>query len=507
MLLIWILTPAALLIGLGSGYVIRKQIITKQGESLEAKTQKAIEEAEKKKEKILDEAKSEARKIKDQAEKEIKEKDQRLHQLETSLRKKEENLDKKSLNLDKERSSLSKKEKQFKELRKEISKLKSRQEEKLVEIAEMDREEAKKALLAQIEEEEQAEVLNIIKKKEEEAKEEADEKASKIISTVIGRMASEVTAENTVSTVSLPDDDMKGRIIGREGRNIQSFERQLGVDLIVDDTPEAVVISCFDPIRREQARIALEKLIADGRIHPAKIEETIDKAKEEVNKRIKKAGEEAAYEVGVAGTHSDLIKVLGRLKYRTSFGQNVLKHSLEVAHIAQMLAEELGADDEVAKKAGLFHDIGKAIDHEVSGNHAEISHDIGKKYGLGKEILHAISAHHDDVEPKTLEAIIVKAADAISGARPGARRETLDFYIKRLKDLESIANSYDGVESSYAIQAGREIRMIVQPDDIDDLEAKKLARNVAKRVEKELDYPGQVKVNVVRETRAVEYAK
>lgn len=507
MLLIWILTPAALLVGLGSGYVIRKRIVVKQGESLEAKTQKALEEAEKKKAEILDQAKNEARKIKDQAEQDLKEKDKRLHELETSLRKKEENLDKKSLNLDKERGSLSKKENQVKQLREEVSDLRAKQEKKLVNIAQMNREEAKKTLLAQIEEEEKAEVLNIIKKKEEEAKEGAEEVASKIISTVIGRMASEVTAENTVSTVSLPDDDMKGRIIGREGRNIQSFERQLGVDLIVDDTPEAVVISCFDPIRREQARIALEKLIADGRIHPAKIEETIDKAKEEVDKRVKKAGEEAAYEVGVAGAHSDLIKVLGRLKYRTSFGQNVLKHSLEVAHIAQMLAEELGANEEIAKKAGLFHDIGKAIDHEVSGNHADISYDIGKKYGLSKDVLHAISAHHDDVEPKTLEAIVVKAADAISGARPGARRETLDFYIKRLKDLESIANSYEGVDNSYAIQAGREIRMIVQPEDIDDLAAKKMARNVAKRIEKELDYPGQVKVNVVRETRAVEYAK
>ncbi len=507
MLLVWILTPVALVVGLGSGYIIRKQIIAKQGKSLEAKTQKQIEQAEKKKDEIIEQAKDEARKIKDKADKEIKEKEKHLQKLEQSLRKKEENLDKKSLNIDKERSSLAGKEKRVKELRREIDSLKTKQEEKLVNIAEMSREEAKETLLDQVEQEEQAEVLNIIKKKEEEAKDEAEEKAHKIISTVIGRMASEVTAESTVSTVSLPDDDMKGRIIGREGRNIQSFEKELGVDLIVDDTPEAVVISCFDPIRREQARVALEKLIADGRIHPAKIEETISKAKEEVEKRIKKAGEQAAYEVGVAGAHSDLIKVLGRLKFRTSFGQNVLKHSLEVSHIAQMLAAELGADEEIAKKAGLFHDIGKAIDHEVSGNHAEISHDIGKKYGLSQEILHAIAAHHDDVEPKTMEAVIVKAADAISGARPGARRETLDFYIKRLKDLESIANSYDGVDNSYAIQAGREIRMIVQPEEIDDLAAKKLARNVAKRVEKELDYPGQVKVNVVRETRAVEFAK
>jgi ribonuclease Y len=507
MLLVWILTPVALVVGLGSGYIIRKRIIAKQGESLEAKTQKALEEAEKKKDEILDQAKKEAKKIQEETEKELKEKERHLHKLEDSLRSKENNLDKKSLNLDREKSDLVKKEKRIKELRKEIDELKNRQAEKLIKIADMSREEAKQTLLEQIEQEEQAEVLNIIKKKEEEAKEESEERANKIISTVIGRMASEVTAESTVSTVSLPDDDMKGRIIGREGRNIQSFEKQLGVDLIVDDTPEAVVISCFDPIRREQARVALEKLIADGRIHPAKIEEIIDKAKEEVEKRIKKAGEQAAYEVGVAGAHSDLIKILGRLKYRTSFGQNVLKHSLEVAHIAQMLAEELGADEEVAKKAGLFHDIGKAIDHEVSGNHAEISRDIGKKYGLSEEVLHAIAAHHDDIEAKTLEAIIVKAADAISGARPGARRETLDFYIKRLKDLENIANSYEGVENAYAIQAGREIRMIVQPKEIDDLEAKKMARTVAKKIEKELDYPGQVKVNVVRETRAVEYAK
>jgi ribonuclease Y len=507
MSLIWILTPVALLIGLGSGYIIRKQVMAKQGQSLEAKTQQQIEEAKKKKEQILAEAEEEARRIKKESESELKEKEKHLQELEKSIRKKEENLDKRSLNLDDEKKEINEKRKKIKQIRKEIDEIKTDQQERLAKVAEMSKEKAKDVLLSQVEEEQEAEVLEMINRMEKEAKEEGEKKANKIIATVIGRLASEVTAESTVKTVSLPNEEMKGRIIGREGRNIQSFEKEAGVDLIVDDTPEAVVISCFDPVRREQARIALEKLVADGRIHPAKIEETLKKAKEEVEKEIKKAGEQAAYEVGVAGAHSDLIKILGRLKYRTSFGQNVLKHSTEVAHIASMLAGELDADEEIAKKAGLFHDIGKAIDHEVSGNHALISKDIGKKYGLSEEVIHAIAAHHEDEEPKTLEAIIIKAADAISGARPGARRETLDFYLKRLKDLESIADSYEGVNNSYAIQAGREIRMIVEPEEISDLQAKKLARKVADRIEKELDYPGQVKVNVVREKRAIEFAK
>ena len=507
MSLIWILVPAALIVGAGTGYIVRKGLVKRQKKSLGAKTEQIIKDAKDKRETILGQAKDQARGIKDRVEKEVNDRERHLQGLERSLRKKEETLDQRSLNLEEEKKEVSQQGEQLKTLREEMEEVKSNQEKELSKIAKLTLQQAKELLLKKVEEEEKAEVLNLIRKMEADAKEEGEKKANKIISTVISRLASEVTAENTVSTVPLPNEEMKGRIIGREGRNIQAFEKEAGVDVIVDDTPEAVVISCFDPIRRERARIALEKLIADGRIHPAKIEEALVKAREEVDKEIKKAGEQAVYEVGIAGVHSDLVKILGRLRYRTSFGQNVLKHSLEVSHIAAMLAAELGADEDITKKAGLFHDVGKAVDHEVSGGHAIISQDIGKKYGLSEEILHAVAAHHGDVEPKTIEAIIIQAADAISGARPGARRETLDFYLKRLKDLEDIANSYEGVDSSYVIQAGREVRIIVKPEKVDDLKAQQLSRKIAKRVEKELDYPGQVKVNVIRETRAIEFAE
>lgn len=350
-------------------------------------------------------------------------------------------------------------------------------------------------------------MIRIIKATEKEAKESADEEARKIVATVIGRIASDTASESTVSTVSLPSDEMKGRIIGREGRNIQAFERLAGVDVIIDDTPGAVVISSFDPVRRQVARVALEKLVADGRIHPTRIEEALKKAAEEVDSDIKKAGEEAAYQIGMAGINRDLLKVLGRLKYRTSYGQNVLRHSIEVAQISGLLAEELGSDPVIARRAGLFHDIGKAIDHEVTGSHAIISQDILKKYGVDEKVVHAVAAHHEDVEMKDTLDFIVHAADAISGARPGARRETLETYVKRLEELEKVANSFPGVEKSYAIQAGREVRILVRPEDINDLEAIKLSRRIAKKIEKEMEYPGQIKVNVIRETRAVEYAK
>ncbi len=507
MILVWILTPVALFIGAGAGYIIRRSLAQRQKESLEAKASRIIKEAKEKEREIVSQAKDRAQETKDRAGKEIEDRERHLQSLEQSLRRKEETLDQRSLNLEEEKKNNTEQGAKLKGLRKDIEKIRESQEQELAKIAKLTPLKAKELLLKRVEEREKGEVLSLIRKMEKEAKEEGERRAEKIIGTAISRLASEVTAERTVSTVPLPNDEMKGRIIGREGRNIQAFEKEAGVDVIVDDTPEAVVISCFDPIRREKARIALEKLIDDGRIHPAKIEEVLKRAQEEVDKEIKKAGEQAVYEIGIAGTHSDLIKVLGRLKYRTSFGQNVLKHSLEVSHIAGMLAAELGADEDIVKKAGLFHDIGKAVDHEVAGSHAIISKDIAKKYGLSEEVLHAIAAHHEDEEPRTIEAIIVQAADAISGARPGARRETLDFYLKRLKDLEDIANSYKGIENSYAIQAGREIRIIVQPEEIDDLAAKKLSREIAKRVEKELDFPGQIKVNVIRETRAVEFAE
>ena len=374
-------------------------------------------------------------------------------------------------------------------------------------MAKLSKEEAKKLLLDSIEKEYKEDVVAKIQKTKKEAQDVVDIEARKILSSAIQRLATEHVAESTISSVNLPSDEMKGRIIGREGRNIQLFEKLTGVDVIIDDTPEAVVLSSFDPVRRHIAKMALDRLIADGRIQPAKIEEAVAKAEKEISQEIKEAGETACYDLSITGLHPDLVRILGRLKFRTSYGQNVLQHSIEVAHLASMLASELGADVSIAKKAGLLHDIGKAVDHEIAGAHHHISRDIAKKYGMSEDVMHAIEAHHDDIEPKSVEAIVVRVADAISGARPGARRESLDNYIKRLTELENIANSFDGVEKSYAIQAGREVRIIVKPEDIDDLSALKLAKDIAKKIETDLQYPGTIKVNVIREVRATEFAK
>ena len=494
MTVIYVVT--ALVGGLGVGFVARNALAKKR-----------IRESESKQKELILKAKDEALKIKDQARREEEKKRRFLDELESQLRKKDVNLDRRFDDLDRQKKELNSKADEIQKIKQEIQKISIEQKEKLQKIAKLKPSEAKKILLDQIEKEYKDDVIAKIRLEKEKLKEESDKIAKEIISTVISRLASEQTAESTVFSVTLPSDEMKGRIIGREGRNIQSFEKITGTDVLIDDTPDTVTISCFNPVRRYVAKVALEKLISDGRIQPSRIEEVVEKVEKDVNKEIKAAGEQAVYDVGVAGLHPDIVKILGRLKFRTSYGQNVLAHSVEVAQFAGMLAAEIGADVQICKKAGLLHDLGKAVDHEVPGAHHHISMDIVKKYGMSKVVVNAIGAHHDDIEPETVEAILVRAADAISGSRPGSRREAMESYIKRLTELENLANSFEGVEKSYAIQAGREIRVIVRPKEVDDLEALKMSKEVAKKIEKTLQYPGTIKVNVIRETRATEYAK
>lgn len=479
--------------------------------SAEQKARNIILDAENRsetiKKEITIEAKEEAHRMRSEVEREIRERRAEIQRSEKRLIQKEEAIDRKTENLEKKEESITKKEQMLIEKQHELDGFIAKQIEELERISGYTVEEAKNVLLSNIEKEIRYEASVMIKEIESKAKEEADKKAKEIITGAIQRCAADHVAESTVSVVPLPNDEMKGRIIGREGRNIRAIETLTGIDLIIDDTPEAVILSGFDPVRREIARLSLEKLIVDGRIHPARIEEMVEKAEKEVNNIIKEEGEQATFEVGIHNLHPELIKLLGRLKYRTSYGQNVLKHSVEVAHLAGLMAGELGLDIKTAKRAGLLHDIGKAIDHEVEGTHVDIGIDLLRKYKESETIINAMAAHHGDYEAKSMEAVLIAAADALSAARPGARRETLETYIKRLQKLEEIANTTPGVERSFAIQAGREIRIIAKPEEMNDEEIVFLAREISKKIESELEYPGQIKVNVIRETRAIEYAK
>ena len=493
------------------GIQYRKKVGEAQIGAAETKAREIIDDALKtadaKKREMLVEAKEEALKTKNEIDREVKERRGEVQRQEKRLIQKEESLDRKGEALEKKEAQVTKRLEEMDKKNKEISKI---HEEKLAElerVSGMTSDQAKVILLQSVEEDVKHEMATILKENEVRTKEEANKRAKEIITEAIQRCAADHVAESTVSVVPLPSDEMKGRIIGREGRNIRALETMTGIDLIIDDTPEAVILSGFDPIRREIARIALEKLIVDGRIHPARIEEMVNKATKEVENKIREEGEAASFDTNVHGLHPELIRLLGRLKYRTSFGQNVLKHSIEVAHLSGLLAGELGLDIRMAKRAGLLHDIGKAIDHEMEGSHVSLGAQLLKKYHESKTVINALEAHHGDVEPESLIAVLVQAADSISAARPGARRETLENYISRLETLEAIANDFSGVSKSYAIQAGRELRLVVVPEQVNDDEMRVLARDVAKRVEAEMEYPGQIKINVIRETRVVDYAK
>ncbi len=493
------------------GVYIRKKIAESKMKSAENEAKRIIElankEAENKKKEEIYKAQEEIMASRKELDQEIRERRGEVQRQENRLIQKEENLENKINMLERKEKDLISKTEANENKSKELEELRNKEMQELERISRLSQDEAKKMILSEMEKQITVEKAKLLREMEQKTKETAEKSAKEIIGYAIQKCAADHTSETTVSIVSLPNDDMKGRIIGREGRNIKTLETLTGIDLIIDDTPEAVVISGFDPLRREIAKMALEKLINDGRIHPAKIEEMVEKSREELEQTIKEEGERAAMEAGVVGLHPDIIKLLGKLKYRTSYGQNVLNHSVEVSNLARIMAEELGLDPKVARRAGLLHDIGKALDHDMEGTHVEIGVDILKKYKENEIVINAVEAHHGDVEPLSIEAVLVQAADAISASRPGARRETLEAYIKRLQQLEEIADSFEGVDKSFAIQAGREIRIIVKPDKITDSEMTIMARDVAKKVEGEMDYPGQIKVNVIRETRVVDYAK
>lgn len=508
---LWVWIPISIVLGTAFGYMARRFLAEQRIRSAEEAARKILEDTKKetearKREAIL-EAKEESLRVKNELERELRERRNEVQRMERRLLQKEESLDRKVESLERKEENLSRKEAEIDALKQDMESIREKQRHELERLSGLTTEEAKSILLRDVEEEMQHEIAARIKEMENQARDEAEKRARDIISLAIQRFAGDHVAEATVSVVALPNDEMKGRIIGREGRNIRALETLTGIDLIIDDTPEAVILSGFDPVRREVARLALEKLIADGRIHPARIEEMVEKAQKEVEAIIRDEGERATFDTAVHGLHPEIVRLLGRLKYRTSYGQNVLKHSIEVAHLAGIMAAELGADITLAKRGGLLHDLGKSVDHEVEGPHVTIGADLARKYKEMPQVVHIIAAHHGDIEAQSVEAVLVQAADAISAARPGARRETLETYIKRLEKLEHLADSFEGVEKAYAIQAGREIRVMVKPDRIDDLQAVKVLHEIVHKIEEELEYPGQIKVTVIRETRNVDFAK
>lgn len=507
----WMITPIivllALAVGFGLGFLIRRYTVQARIKKLQQQAERLLEKAEKQASEVVLAAKDEALKMRNLAEQELERRRAGLRREEERLQRQREKLDHRQEWLEQQAQALNKRQSALDKQRNQIERLRQEQMVALERVAGLSREEAKQELLKTVEEETRQDMARVIRQVEAEAREEADERGRKIITYAIQRIASEQVAELTVSTVSLPSDEMKGRIIGRGGRNIRAFEMVAGVDVVVDDTPEAVTISCFDPVRREMARRAMERLVIDGRIHPARIEKVIADSRKEVERTIREEGERAAYEAGVPGLHPEIIKLLGQLNFRTSYGQNQHAHAIETAKLAGMMAEELGANAEVARAGGLLHDIGKAVDFEAEGTHARIGAEICRRYGVPEEVVRCIESHHHEVEQNSIEAVIVEAADAISGARPGARRESLELYLKRIRALEEIANSFQGVAESYAIQAGREIRIIVKPEEIDDLATIRLSKDIASKLEESMEYPGQIKVTVIREVRAEEYAK
>ncbi|MFH1781842.1 MAG: ribonuclease Y [Patescibacteria group bacterium] len=505
-----LLGPILLIVGLGAGiaggYWLRKLMAAKQKDSAEAKAESLIVEAKNQQQELLLKAKDKALSLVEEGKKEEQSRRQELQALQKRLEKREGLFDQQLMDLENKKQKVLNQAKKVETVKKEIETIRNEQIAKLEKVASLNREDAKALLLENVEKQSKEDLASRMRKMEAITSEEWEKKGKELLTTAIQRCASSHAAESTTTVVQLPSDDMKGRVIGREGRNIKRIEELTGVEIIVDDTPEAIIVSGFSPIRRHLAKRALDNLIADGRIHPTKIEDAIETAKKELSLDIKKAGEEALFETGITGLDPKLVQIIGRLKYRTSYGQNVLRHSVEVSHLAGLLAENLDGNVAVCKKAGLLHDIGKAVDHEVQGTHPEIGRDIAKKFNLQEDLIPPILEHHED-HPSTLEAVIVKVADAVSGARPGARKDTYEQYLQRLEELEDVANSFEGIEKSYAIQAGREVRVFVKADEVDDLGATNLAREIAKKIEEELRYPGEIKVNVVRETRIVEFAR